>query len=147
MAGEQALTSELNAAGFEKSEIGSSDRVRMFWSNLEPLEFKLEQNGELFDCVVPQSIVVEVAPSRHHGVYLFTPTLMLNRSPLSDDLCPTTKRLEVAEFLEWVNYLKTLFIIESLRRGYGREFDSQPDRGSEEERNNELERSGGVRFT
>lgn len=142
VAGEQALTSELLGAGFEKSEIGSSDRVRVFWSNLEPLNFKVESGGEVFDCVVPQSIVVEVAPSRHQDVYLFSATLMLNRSPLSEDLRPLTKRLDIQEFVEWVNYLKMLFVIEASRRGYGTEFDSRTDREREEVGNVQFERSG-----
>jgi hypothetical protein len=118
--------------GFEKSEIGSGVKARMFFNNPAPLKYKTIINGDEIEHEAPRSIVVEVSPSRdHHNIYTFSPTLMLDRKPISEDLRPMTKRLDLHEFAEWLPNIEMLFIIEAIRRGYGIEFDSGSHRKSQ----------------
>lgn len=135
LAADRALDTEMLVNGFEKSEIASNGRNRVFFSNPSPLKYKMIIDEEVIECEAPRSIVIETSPSRdHHNIYTFSPTLMLDKKPISEDLRPSTMRLDVYEFADWFPNLHTLFIIEAIRRGYGIEFDSRPNRESETSR-------------
>jgi hypothetical protein len=132
LAADRALDTEMLVNGFEKSEIASNGQNRVFFSNPSPLKYKMIIDGEEIECEAPKSIVIETSPSRdHYNIYTFSPTLMLDRKPISQDLRPSTMRFDLHEFVDWLPNLNTLFIIEAIRRGYGVEFDSRPNRESE----------------
>lgn len=130
-----ALNHEMMVLGFEKSEYASTTTRRVFFANLQPLKYKIVQNDEEVECEAPQSIVLEIQESKdHHNVYVVTTTLMLDSQPISDDLKPMTRRLELNDIKDWINTAKTLLILEAVRRNYGVEFNSGSDRKSEVQR-------------
>lgn len=117
MLGERHLNTEMVAAGFIKSEVAGSDRVRVFWALTESLGLSFEDESL---ALASKTVVVEVSEVRYSESFLFSPTLLLDGVPLSADLQPAAVKLPVVDFVDvFLPRAHMLFVLECVRRNCG----------------------------